>query len=102
MRLLDGLENMTSFKGTKGKWLSHKYVFATIISEDGVLVASCGGRTSNVNPEKLILEQESNALLVSKAPEMLEMLEKVKSILGNVGEFELAKEIEKLIKEATQ
>lgn len=49
-----------------------------------------------------IPEAKANALLISKAPEMLEMLEKAMSLLGNVGEFEIAKEIEQLIKSATE
>jgi len=38
----------------------------------------------------------------SKVGEMLEMLERAKSMLGNLGEFEIAQEIEQLVKEATE
>ena len=77
------------FKGTKGKWKLHKHAFSCIVAEESeVLVANCGGRTYNVNPDELLIEQTANALLVSKAPEMLfELNETLKDLLvlqGNV------------------
>lgn len=63
------------FQGTKGKWELHKHAFACVVSdESSLLVSNCGGRTSNLNAEELYIEQQANALLISKAPEMLEEL----------------------------
>lgn len=77
------------FKGTKGKWKLHKHAFACVVSdESSLLVSNCGGRTSNVNADELHIEQQANALLISKAPEMLfELNETLKDLLvlqGNV------------------
>jgi hypothetical protein len=78
------------FKGTKGKWevtISNEY---------------CGDYSiKNENGSATSFEDEANALLISKAPEMLEMLNKVcKKLKGN-GFPMLQEEIEQLIKEAT-
>ena len=63
------------FKGTKGKWKLYKHAFACVASdESSLLVSNCGGRTSNVNADELYIEQQANALHISKAPEMLEMI----------------------------
>lgn len=72
---------MTNFKGTKGKW---QVVFA---GKDIQLINSKDN------------EQEANALLISKAPEMLEMFEKLSIQFGSDGS--IGQEIRKLIKEAT-
>ena len=92
---------MTNFKGTKGKWKEHKNAFCCVISDTGILVANCGGRTSNINPDDLINEQKANALLISKAPEMLEMLEEIiqsQLLSGST----IDPKIKQLIKEATE
>ena len=77
------------FKGTKGKWevcKTHK----TITDYKGFTIAKeYGIRNSN--------EWKANALLMSKAPEMLEMLEWILS-----GQNIDNSEIEQLIKEATE
>jgi hypothetical protein len=90
---------MTEFKGTKGKWTVSELNFDEIKSESGFSIADVWdmGIERFPNPD----EANANALLISKAPEMLEMLGKCISMLGNVGEFEMAKEIQHLIKEAT-
>lgn len=95
---------MTNFKGTKGKRQDHKNAFCCVISDTGILVANCGGRTSNINPDDLISEQKANALLVSKAPEMLDMLERMKYHLEpeDKDDFEMYNEIVQIIKEATE
>ena len=82
------------FKGTKGKWYVSK-AYKTINDEKGFGIAQENGiRNSN--------EWDANALLISKAPEMLEMLNKVcKKLKGN-GFPMLQEEIEQLIKEATE
>jgi hypothetical protein len=90
---------MTNFKGTQGKWSEHKSAFCCVVSDNGVLVANCGGRTSNVNPEELILEQQANTLLISKSPQMLEMLEEL--INNSDVPNELYDKAKQLIKEAT-
>ena len=108
------------FKGTKGKW-KYKVIYGKnrpkitvqipiienfnkelilgIIGEDDCTVASC-----------CCQEEHANALLISKAPEMLEMLQElVRSADGmfNNGEpsetyYQLINKAEKLIKEATE
>jgi hypothetical protein len=56
------------FKGTKGKWHFDKKN-AKVYKEDGNVLCICY-HTNIINKE----ESEPNALLISKAPEMLEML----------------------------
>lgn len=89
---------MSEFKGTEGKWL-FKYVngFIKIISEEnGVNVLD----TYNNQKDK------SNALLISKAPEMLEMLKELTNQIENehVSDWllELQDNAKELIKEATE
>ena len=108
------------FKGTKGKWKYevvygkkrpkitvqipitedfYKELVLGTIGEDDCTVASC-----------CCQEEHANALLISKAPEMLEMLEElVKSAdnMFNNGDssetyYQLINKAEKLIKEATE
>ena len=100
---------MGNFKGTKGKWhmmtggFAKKgnpenmvQVYATNddlemickVYKDGILTSS-------------IQNYQANALLISKAPEMLEMLEeiiKTQLLYGST----IESKIEKLIKEATE
>ena len=105
------------FKGTKGKW-KYKVIYGKkrpkitvqipiredyyqelvlgIIGEDDCTVASCCCR-----------EEHANALLISKSPEMLEMLKKLKDTMLELMEHqdgweEDYEELEKLIKEATE
>lgn len=115
------------FKGTKGNWkLKHSERNSAL----NIIGTNLGGRykiarlpyfiNSRLSEEwnnKEVAEQKANALLISKAPEMLELLEKfVKSIeheeiiieenFDNDG-FEgcgylLYKEFKQLIKEATE
>jgi hypothetical protein len=82
------------FKGTKGKWR------ITQENEVGILI-------SGFNPVSDILtvhrygftkEENANALLISKAPEMLEMLKDIKDCLGS----DKREQVEQLIKEATE
>lgn len=67
---------MSNFRGTRGKWYMHPHAFMCVTS-DSMSIANCAVKTSNVNTDELIAEQKANALLISKAPEMLEMLEKI-------------------------
>lgn len=93
------------FKGTKGKWKLHKHAFACVVSdESSLLVSNCCGRTSNLNSDELYIEQQANALLISKAPEMLEMLKLWCMDMEERGRaygdcYEMTKQ---LIKEATE
>lgn len=103
---------MTNFKGTKGKW---------VFDDEEMKIKGSGdanGRTviANVSPKmdysRGMATQQANTLLISKAPDMLEMLEKVSNIL-NVDEFlhdtsirqyfyHQIQEINDLIKESTK
>lgn len=80
---------MTEFKGTKGKWV-YDYEQESILSENGYIIA-------DIFP----IGQEANALLISKAPEMLEML---KLIVDEcfIDHEPLELKIKQLIKEATE
>ena len=80
------------FKGTKGKWR----VFDDYIQDEyGGLIADCFPTSE---------EDRANALLISKAPEMLEyLLDAVNEHKNGVGVSEgWFKAVEKLIKEATE
>jgi hypothetical protein len=80
---------MGTFKGTKGKWV-HSRINAVYALNDECIAITY---TNN---------KEANARLISKAPEMLEMLEKLVELheLGHhIGQYEMAQQ---LIKEATE
>lgn len=89
------------FKGTKGKWKIDKY---NNVSSNYNEIAFLKSDTPNK-------ERRANALLISKAPEMLEMLQKIYAILEDLWHedesndiFDLldAEELDNLIKEATE
>lgn len=101
---------MKNFKGTKGKWIYsperdthdciihsefYKEEFGYISNENGGVVGS----------SEWIWIDEYDALLISKAPEMLDMLIRFLKISNvskeNIPESFFA-EVEKLIKEATE
>ena len=97
---------MEQFKGTKGKWSvwGQDLVIAKEDIEDDVICIKPQIKSSQKN-------WEANALLISKAPEMLEMLDSIiqcsSSICNDSGEgmiidFETFDEIQQLIKEATE
>ena len=77
------------FKGVKGKW-SYKHEYEAVYSESGYVIADVfpGG-------------QEANGLLISKAPEMLQMLIDIMDTLEN-GDTPHIYKIDELIKEATE
>jgi hypothetical protein len=102
---------MKNFKGTKGKWVFEKNSLGAcyILTNDSWK----GDFIAIVNPPTLVASQEvteANALLISKAPEMLEMLEKVCHFIDKnkdqnymVGLLSRGvPEIKQLIKEATE
>jgi hypothetical protein len=81
------------FKGTKGKWYVSK-AHKTINDEKGFGIAQENGhRNSN--------EWDANALLISKAPEILEMLKKVVKYY-HIYESDILDEAKQLIKQATE
>lgn len=100
---------MAEFKGTKGKWIVDNGV--------GVTTVNCIKNPAGIESIALIKNQfhsdntKANALLISKAPEMLEMLNKHLGILKDI-EMEssgdtiylknLMTDTEKIIKEATE
>lgn len=69
------------------------------------MVDQCEGITIDLLRSYAITDFKAGAMFEksnSKAPEMLEILDRAKSMLGNLGEFEIAKEIEQLINESTE
>jgi threonine synthase len=89
------------FKGTKGKWYLQEFTdaYTNIIrvkteTSDAIYL---GSSSQNPNPE-----YRYNALLISKAPEMLEMLKELKDRLEYYNDTVSVNEIEQLIKEATE
>jgi hypothetical protein len=85
---------MSNFRGTKGKWklAENEYGYYTSIRNLDESIKVCTSRVNNQN------ESNANLLLISKAPEMLEMLEKI----FDEKEVESFKDLEQLIKEATE
>ena len=83
------------FKGTKGKW------FTTVLGE----VYSENQVDNEIICEVIhgkLEDTKANALLISKAPEMLEMLQSLLNESEDIVHSEIKKDIEKLIKEATE
>ncbi|QQT26850.1 hypothetical protein [Sphingobacterium spiritivorum] len=92
------------FKGTPGPWVAvgntHFYDVKTSVlgSDLSVMVMLFDEK---LNPSHFSDENKANALLISKAPEMLEMLNHVLA-LAQCGNIVEAYKIEELIKSATQ
>ena len=84
------------FKGTKGKW--DIYVEST--NSFGVEHSNVGSKQDGVFIEVFTEEHKANALLISKAPEMLQMLQRIYE--RKTVTFDDLLEIKKLIKEATE
>jgi hypothetical protein len=87
------------FKGTKGKWdlQNDRFIWGRV----GQLIVEIHPTyTEAKHPflTKPTNEYKANALLISKAPEILEMLKDVKDYLGS----DKREQIEQLIKEATE
>lgn len=83
---------MTNFKGTKGKW---------VITQQLGSVITLGHPKIDVWERGVAEEMEANALLISKAPEMLEMLESCVLAFEQLG-MKQPEGIKQLIKEATE
>ena len=81
------------FKGTKGKWVLS---YNDICSQKKLISTAFGF----IVRDKYTINKETkaNALLISKSPEMLEMLKDVKDYLGS----DKREQVEQLIKEATE
>ncbi len=100
---------MSEFKGTKEKWVISTGVLTSdnlehvIITPQEQIKERKGYRAvCSISPlEHFDKEDQANALLISKAPEMLEML---KDILDcyNSGDVYHEYKIKQLIKEATE
>ena len=88
---------MSKFKGTLGKW--EKDDRCNIWAASEKIALCCSSRR---------IEDEANALLISKSPQMLEMLEKVHELFdmlrfpteSEINEYK--SEIKALINEATE
>lgn len=93
---------MNEFKGTQGKWeiagSEKTFVYALNESKDR------NAFSFNINNDgKISLEEiQANALLISKAPEMLEMLIKLRGELTAHTPEKIHDELEQLIKQATE
>lgn len=85
---------MSEFKGTKETWFKSGLEIVSMPSQ--VKIAKVSG--SNYE------EAKANALLISKAPEMLEMLIELKDTLadGRTFGYNDYDRVEKLIKEASE
>lgn len=87
-------------KFTKGKWEINPRAHLNIRNDKNRSIASTGVYSDNTNSELVDLENKANALLISKAPEMFEMLEGI--LQRREVCFEDLIEIEQLLKEATE
>ena len=85
------------FKGTKEKWevFTDSYTNEITIYPSDSTVAIC-------SMANIYERNKYDALLISKAPEMLEMLQKIKIMCDHLKIAHISQEIEQLIKEATE
>lgn len=83
------------FKGTKGEWvlMQNASGYYTSVRNLHDTRKICVSRVNSM------IESNANLLLISKAPQMLAMLEKVKMYYGDPVEY--ISELKQLIKEAT-
>lgn len=79
------------FKGTKGKWFTKLGEVYSELAEDDELICEFHNYSSK--------EVQANAILISKAPEMLEMLKKLVDTYELLG---MSNQVKQLIKEATE
>lgn len=96
---------MTEFKGTKGKWELCK-TYDEMDKPSFYLTSDEGKIAHCYNLQLCCGVQEranANALLISKAPEMLDLLEQIVGHHKNIGIHNwITEEAEKLIKSATE
>lgn len=88
------------FKGTKGKWEIKKRANGCFYINAQSWGKFC--QVYSITDTKWEEQSKANALLISKAPEMLEMLKEIKSRLKGNGFPSLTAMVEQLIKEATE
>lgn len=100
---------MSEFKGTKGKWISNYQVGSWLIQDLETYQDGYKGSIAEVYYfDDGNDTAELNALLISKAPEMLEILIELREIfdkyrVDNEQQFSKYKQtLEKIIKEATE
>jgi hypothetical protein len=94
------------FKGTKGKWFSccldskPHYCFAN----DGEITICGFYKKQDIGRDLSDEELRANALLISKAPEMLEMLQEYISAISEITpqQKKYSEKVKQLIKEATE
>ena len=95
------------FKGTRGKW-KHKKGKRAKFEYDNFILDKYGNHilkwsnTGNGSHKLTMKESHANGLLISKAPEMLEMLIKCKIMCDHLKIAHISQEIEQLKKEATE
>jgi hypothetical protein len=95
---------MTNFKGTKGKWsitdgLPNGQDIQALRIQSDPEEWDIAAVWDDIPSE----DAKANALLISKAPEMLEMLEELLQYGANHGmPFDLYEKTQQLIKEATE
>jgi len=87
---------MAGFSGTKGKWVLKTFPDGQMsVRNENDSRKICVPRVQNYE------ESLANLLLISKAPEMLEMLKKIYTARVEGGDFD-TREVYRLIKESTQ
>ena len=101
---------MSEFKGTKGKWevdptqaisfLDMKPLYYYVSINGQFFISTHKNITLGIDDN----QQKANALLISKAPEMLEMLKKLVERLeeNDLGRLNAVFQAKQLINEATQ
>ena len=95
---------MDNYKFTKGKWqiAGSENTFVYALNEKGTNAFSLNINNDGKTP---LEEQQANALLISKAPEMLELLINFTKAIPDNGRWDYQScmsEAHKLIKEATE
>ena len=95
---------MDNYKFTKGKWqiAGSENTFVYALNEKGTNAFSLNINNDGKTP---LEEQQANALLISKAPEMLEMIQSLIEAKNNGNDWdseELFIKAEVLIKESTE
>jgi hypothetical protein len=94
---------MRNFRGTKGKWVIDVNDIQTVLTDNGAYRPNAIQITTSTK-----IELKANALLISKSPEMLEMLEELRGIFDKYSVdfqsqfFKYKEPLEQLIKEATE
>ena len=89
------------FKGSKGKWeVSIPEDSNGFIYVGGGQIATCYTVDYKDWEQSPTQETKANAILISKAPEMLEMLKEI--LYGDLDPKDVFKKAEQLIKEATE